>query len=421
MKKSILIGAIAALMLFAFVACDNSGATVESKVITQIEVTSEVPSLFKGEDLSASDITVVATALDGSTFTVPAADLDVDVDTEATTVKADSGEATKIGTVTYKGFSYGSTAPVTADVKAYVYTMDNIKVTGPATPATFYVVKPSTEIEFHTEFDPAAYVVTAEAIDDEDSSLVLFSRELVYSETAAESEYSVAIAKDDANLTAGAGKITFTANTAFGTVSGKDVAIICQVDRVVSATLEAKDDVKFIAGDAAATYANGTYFDVAVTYASGYSEELTSGYTIAFDNSGLVGANLPAVGAAASASATITGTTVKTNTEVVNTSANYITSYTASYKESKTVKEGEKVVKENVEIKPVWKVESLKPATFNPTFTISDNDGTMPSIAVGEKYVFTVTLTNVEAADAEPNYALLTVPCGASTTAADPE
>lgn len=419
MKKSILIGAIAALMLFAFVACDNSGATVESKIITQIEVTSEVPSLFKGEDLSESDITVVATALDGSTFTVPASDLTVVVDTDGADVKVDSGEATKIGTVAYTGYNYGSLTPVTADVEAIVYTMDNIKVTGPATPAAFYFVQPTTgaAVKFHTEYDPSLYTVTAEAIDDEDGTTVLFSRPLVYSKTAADTEYSVEIAKKTANAaTSEAGTITFEVSTAFGSVASQSVEILCQPDNVKSVTLAVKDGKKFVGGVAATTYEKAEYFDATAVYESGYTEAITDTYSIAFDQSSLTqDSKLPAAPGAATVSATYKN--VKSNVVTVTTVSDYIVSYTASYTESATVKATEKVQKDLVKFDITWASGATTPSTFKPSFTISDNDGTMPNIT--GSYVFSVVLTNTEAADATTKYALLSVPVGSVTTTKD--
>ena len=154
---------------------------------------------------------------------------------------------------------------------------------------------------------------------------------------------------------------------------------------------------------------------VKAEYVSGYSEKLTSGFSVTFDSSSLTNDNLPsATGAAATASATISGQTVKANPITVYTSANYITGYTASYQAQATVKPGEKVQKDLVTITPVWKVENK--STFTPSFTVSDSDGTMPQIASGSTYVFTVVLTNPEAADAEPGYALLTVTAGDTTT-----
>ncbi len=412
--KKVFIGVLAALMLFAFTACENgSGSALENSIITKIEVTSEAPSYFVGDAISTSDFTVVATRLDGSTFVVPASDLDL-TDNETVEGAEAVDEARTVATVAYTGYSYGTTNPVTAELKAYVYQLDQIKVEGPATPETYYIVKPDAEIEFHTEYNPASYTVTGEALDDDNE--VIYSRELVYSEETADSEYTVAAAKDDTNLTSGEGTLTFTvADALSSSAEAKEEAIICQPDRMVSAKLAANPNVKFIAGDVAANYTNSTYFNVTAEYVSGYSEKLTSGFSVTFDSSSLTNDNLPsATGAAATASATISGQTVKANPITVYTSANYITGYTASYQAQATVKPGEKVQKDLVTITPVWKVENK--STFTPSFTVSDSDGTMPQIASGSTYVFTVVLTNPEAADAEPGYALLTVTAGDTTT-----
>ena len=411
MKRTILIGVLAALMLFAFTACENNTTTgVEQLIVTKIEVTSEAPSLFSGEDFDDSALTVVATRLDGTTFDVPASDYEF----TAVTATAKEAELTKVGTVKYTGFSYDGAEP-TADVEAYVYTPDKVVVEGDV--ASYYY---TTANAATSAYDAKAYTVKLQALDT-DNTTVIYERELNYvadedsSWTAtADSEYSVTVKTPaqvaSANV-AGKGEITFT--SAIGSNLTASKTALFQLDVAQGITVAVKDDVEFIAGDTIDKTAEEANFTVTRNYLSGYTEDVDAAdFALKFTVSGSDLTTYPAAGSSVTVTATVGDFEAETT---IGTIANYIKSFTAEYTDEKTVKPGEKLVDEYVEITPVWACDEAKPADFEPTYTIS-NDATMPStVAESGSWVFTVTLTNAES-KADPAY--MTVNAGATTSPA---
>ena len=127
MKKSILIGVLAALMLFAFTACEGGTASVDyirDVYATQVTETAYLP----GETVSLSDYTFTALMYDGRTKDVAASDIVFD----SLVVPADAKETDKI-TGKYKGsdisveldFNLATVGSVTIDaddvtVKEYI-------------------------------------------------------------------------------------------------------------------------------------------------------------------------------------------------------------------------------------------------------------------------------------------------------------
>ena len=429
MKKTILVGLIASMMLFAFVACDNSSNVgLGNSVVTKIEVTSEAPSIFVGDTVAKSSLTVVGTYLDGSTFTVPESDYTFTQNAAASLTDVNSGELTAIGTVTYTGFNY-SGQPLSADVEGYVYSVDKLVVEGPDTPESYYFIYDSTAT-FTSEYNPANYTVTAQALDDEDN--VLFSRELTYvadedatATFAADStsEYKVTPAKTASNAIPGEGTLKFERNSKFANVGGSNTAsaveepIACQLDTVARITVSVKDDAEFIAGAALSTVTGTptTYFTAKSIYQSGYEADLAT-FSIAFDAAISATNELPVAGSTVTVTAT-SGTL--TATTPITTIANYITGFTASYKSGATVKPGESIVRDNVTISGItWENSTVgAPSGFTPAFTLSRND--MPStVATNGSWTYVVTLTNAEAAKEAP-YAYMTVNAGTTTTPAD--
>ncbi len=414
MKRTILIGVLAALMLFAFTACENNTTTgVEQLIVTKIEVTSEAPSLFDGEDFDDSALTVVATRLDGTTFDVPASDYEF----TAVTATAKEAELTKVGTVKYTGFSYDGAEP-TADVEAYVYTPDKVVVEGDV--ASYYY---TTANAATSAYDAKAYKVKLQALDT-DNTTVIYERELNYvadedsSWTAtADSEYSVTVKTPaqvaSANV-AGSGTVEF--KSAIGSNLTASKTALFQLDVAQGITVAVKDDVEFIAGDTIDKTAEEANFTVTRNYLSGYTEDVdASDFTLEFTVSGSGLSTYPAAGSSVTVKAKVGDFEAETT---ISTIANYIESFTAKYGTSpsyaEVVKPGDALVDEYVEITPVW-AGTTKPADFKPTYTISDN-ATMPStVAESGSWVFTVTLTNAES-KADPAY--MTVNAGATTTAA---
>ncbi len=417
MKKSILIGVLAALMLFAFTACENNATTgVEQLVVTKIEVTSEAPSLFAGEAYDEEGLTVVATRLDGTTFEVPESDYTF---TKAAKVEAKDGELTTVGSVSYDGYTYGNKVKA-ANVEAYVYTIDKLVAEGSV--ATYYFIYDSAAT-VTSDYNASAYTVTAQALDDDDN--VIYSRALNYLATEdaswtadTDSEYKVtatAPAKDEA----GSGKVKFELNGALATdnasAEAAEVNALYQLDDVESVSIALKDaETEFIVGDTIASkydMVDGTsLFTVTLNYVSGYTAD-SAAFTLAFTNASDVAQTTVPAG---SMTVTATDTVSKLKASLtVNTTDNYIKSFTATYAADATVKGGEKLLKDLVTIMPSW-AGTATPSTFEATFTVSDNDGTMPeTVADGKTWAFTVTLTNAES-KAEP--AVLVVTAGEKTT-----
>ena len=416
MKKSILIGVLAALMLFAFTACENNATTgVEQLVVTKIEVTSEAPSLFAGEAYDEEGLTVVATRLDGTTFEVPESDYTF---TKAAKVEAKDGELTTVGSVSYDGYTYGNKVKA-ANVEAYVYTIDKLVAEGSV--ATYYFIYDSAAT-VTSDYNASAYTVTAQALDDDDN--VIYSRALNYVATEdaswtadTDSEYK-ATATVTTTGAAAQGTVKFELNgdlaTSNASAEAAEVNALYQLDVAQSVSVAVKDDVEFIAGNTITADDEKANFTVTRSYISGYSEEIESDdFSLAFDVSGSALTTYPEAGSSVTVTATVEelkGTTT------VSTIANYIKSFTAEYKGSAavTVKPGEKLVDEFITINPSW-AGTVKPEDFEATYTISDN-ATMPAtVAENGSWVFTVTLTNAES-KADPAY--MTVNAGATTTPA---
>ena len=259
MKKSILIGALAALMLFAFVACDNSTATGFDQLVMSISVTG-TPTYFVGEEADLSDYTVTATTFAGSTFTVDSEDLSwASATHKAALGDEEEGSTVTVGTIKYDGLTYSE--PVTAEAKAVVYTLDKFEVVGPASAEVYYGVP---ELK---NFNYTAYKATASALDDNDA--VLYSREIANATEEAPKGYTVALTKGESETITSSTDYTGAATATFTYLEETDTAdLIIQKNYIESfevkvANAEAPVIIGAVAGDAedwitvTATYANG--------------------------------------------------------------------------------------------------------------------------------------------------------------------
>ncbi len=175
MKKSILIGVLAALMLFAFTACDNTATTGFDQAV--ISITAEgAPEYFAGDEVSPSDYTVTATRFNGETFVVSAEDLKLE-DNSTVGTPTDNGDVVTAGTIVYTGFTYLGDK-VSTGVEATAYKVDAINVVVNADQPTYY--KGSSTKNLNDD-----YTVTAYALDADKE--VLFERQLASDEFTIES------------------------------------------------------------------------------------------------------------------------------------------------------------------------------------------------------------------------------------------
>ncbi len=318
MKKSILIGVLSALMLFAFVACDNNSAAGLNSMVTGLSVTSAAPEYFVGETPSIDDYTIVATRLDGSTFTVSADEIDVDF-TATTTASEETPVA--VATAAYNGITYGDIKPVT--LTAYVYTLDQISVAGPEGLSASYYGLPTDET-----FNKAAYTVTAEAVDEADDDAVLFSR------TLSADEYAVSAAMVTSNATSGDANITFTAD--YGTSVTDVVKVMIYEDYLTDISVAAKDDVEVIIGDTPKSSSPADFFDITGTYVSGKTAPITADGTnvkISWAENALKDGKFTSAAATAQVTTTINGAAV-TRSASITPVKDYLESFTASYNRS---------------------------------------------------------------------------------------
>ena len=129
MKKSILIGALAALMLFAFVACDNS--TPVNKTIEGLEVTTTKTDYLVNQTFDPSTVSVLVRYTDGTTAPVNAS-LSVDGVTDGKLATAQQYKVTATyGYVISDGYFGQSVGEKQATGTTYinVYNIDSIAVT----------------------------------------------------------------------------------------------------------------------------------------------------------------------------------------------------------------------------------------------------------------------------------------------------
>ena len=407
MKKRVFIGVLAALMLFAFVACDsNSGATsaLEENIITGLTITSEVPTYFKGETADESSITVIATTLAGTEKALSENEVDFTLDTDVTTTSDSTGEPVSIGTVKYIGYNYSGNA-VSTEVYAYIYTMDKVAVEGPDTLEMYYY---SGNAVTSPAVNTSSYTVTGYAVDDDNKTL--YERELVYrakadGTVADDSEYTVAFPTEI--TAAGIGQLTFTAAEDFGTIAPVTCNATFMLDTVKSISLAVKDGVKIIDGmtwvptDTTADDNNigvNELFEAKEVYVSG----ATKPHTLTGTEVNLSGIGSPATFSTSgiySATATIKSgeKTFTSNSVSVTVSPKTITSFTVSYEAGKKVASGESIVADYLTISPVWEKDlAVEGWKKDGNYTIS-NGGVVPAgLAENTVYPFVVTVNGCD-------------------------
>ncbi len=265
MKKTILVGMIATLMLFAFAGCNNQPMAGVEEMVTEISITSETPSFFKGDKVEATDFTVTAKKVSGETAVVNPQYLEFDFDDTkvkdgalvGTSVSEDV--AGKIGTVRYTGATYG-TGTVSADIYAYVFTMDEITVSGSETEPYYGA---ATDVELRTD----AYTVTGIAKDDDG--------EIIYSRELTSSEYTPSVDAVASNTSFA--DVTFTAASTFQTSAAITAAekprITLLPDYIVSIVATQKEGtVAYVRGTAGEA---SNWVTLTATYRSGKENPLT--------------------------------------------------------------------------------------------------------------------------------------------------
>ena len=310
--KKVFIGVLAALMLFAFTACQNENPMAGiSDLVTKIEVTSSVNSYFDTELAAAEkDITVVATRVDGSTFTVPENQYDYE---PAETVTANDGEeAIVIGTVEYTGSTY-SNAPVSAPVYGYVYDVAALTIKAPATAETYYGI-PSDKT-----FNKSAYTLTVVSKDGEDD-------EPLYSKVLAADDYTVSFGESQT------GDVTVTFTYDAETAKTATAKIVVLEKYLESIKVSVKANVEAIIGDVAE--AANTYVDVVGVYSNGEESALSTA-TVKWDETTLSNDETGKKFTSTDAVVVVTAKGGLNNTDItvrtpIDTIADYVTEYTVT-------------------------------------------------------------------------------------------
>ena len=410
MKKSILIGALAALMLFAFVACDGSGSAsaLEENIITGLAVTSDVPTVFKGETIDEDDLTVVVTTLAGTTRTLSSDEFtfapNYSMTSEDETLKDKEDKSVSVGIVTYDGYSYTDTTGIFAVVKANVYTLDKITVSAPSTPQTYYTGWSDQKVDY------TPYTVTGTALGENDE--VLYSRALV-----AEDEYTATLSGTDS---AGKGTLTFAPVSALDSasaVASATTSVIVRTDKVDTVVLTTKSSYEVIAGTPVPTAKTELekIFDVTVNYISGKTESYpASGVEFEFTGTVAGSASTQVMPSSGSVSVKAKYSDVESNSVPVQITPNYVKTFTATYKSGKVVAAGDSVVTGNVEVSATsWAADNGTKPTGDLAFTV--HDSVMPDLEEDAVWEFMVTL------DAYPQagFVMMPVTVGAETSKAD--
>lgn len=310
--KKVFIGVLAALMLFAFTACQNENPMAGiSDLVTKIEVTSSVNSYFDTELAAAEkDITVVATRVDGSTFTVPENQYDYE---PVKSVTANDGEkALVIGNVEYTGSTY-SNAPISAPVYGYVYDVADLTIKAPATAETYYGI-PSDKT-----FNKSAYTLTVVSKDGEDD-------EPLYSKVLAADDYTVSFGESQT------GDVTVTFTYDAESTKTATAKIVVLEKYLESIKVSVKAGVEAIIGDVAE--AANTYVDVVGVYSNGEESALSTA-TVKWDETTLSNDETGKKFTSTDAVVVVTAKGGLNNTDItvrtpIDTIADYVTDYSVT-------------------------------------------------------------------------------------------
>ena len=323
--KKIMILMLSLAVLFSFAACDNENggsSSFQEMVVTSIEITAGPEKYFSGETLDAKDYTVVATRLNGETFTVEAKDLSITGTLSATS--NDDVKTEKVGTISYNGsFALSS---VTADVMASVYSLNAIDVEKTGAAKQYYTSQNATDVT------RADYVVTAYAIDSDDN--VVYSRALEADEYTINNDADTSFASGTVALTfapVASIKGTFSTNPA-GYDNTSTISVAPDTVKNISLALIDADEDDYVEAIVGATAGNPEqYVEVTYIMASGVetttkpsnAETVTYAWQTGFNDQSVFTESPVTITATYG-----TGTTAPTAMAQVKPVANYIKSFT---------------------------------------------------------------------------------------------
>ena len=355
MTKKVFIGVLTALMLFAFVACDNSSVGQDSMGMMVVSIETEsVPAVVQGQKVSLSNYEVVATRYNGDTFIVPESDLKFATDPVAMTeASADEKDAKNVSKIVYVGpyaSIYNGTGVATEEpVTAMVYAIKAITVSGPSD-ARYYQNLASDK----------------KTIDNKDASIVNQFRTSEYTVSAIyedfdEVEHTVVLSSDDyktdltdtSDDTIGAVTVTFTPKTISNFTQDTEYAdknetrIIIEKDKVTGWSV-AEKTYEYINGGNAPT-SNYAYTATA-RWESGATSELAQNALTANWTSGVSSGKFLAD--AQTAVLTLTKDGVSQNV-TYNLTAPYISKFEASATGYSPVV-GKAIDKTKITISPTW-------------------------------------------------------------------
>ena len=411
MKKSILIGALAALMLFAFVACDGSVGT-DSVSMTVVSIATEsVPEIVQGQKVSLSDYEVIATRYNGETFVVPAEDLEFATAPVAmTTASTDEDDAKDVSTIKYVGSYAGLYGEVetAAPVTALVYPIKAITVSGPDNAKYYQNLSTDNkklgdkDASIVDQFKAADYTVTAiyEDFDEVEHSVVL----------AAE-EYETNL-QDTSDDTIGGVTVKFTPKNVSGFSQDAEYAgdnekqILIVKDTITGWSAKATE-YEYIKGANAPT---GDYkYEATATWASGATSTVASTSITASWTSGVDSGKFMSNAATAVLTLTMDGSSQNINYTLTDP---YVVSFKVSA-DGYSPEVGKAIDKTKITIAPSWKDNVTGTATFTEgkgfsldTTTAPNVEGELPVVVTLDgqsKAPAQVLVLTAKAASAQPD------------------
>ena len=261
MKKCILIGVLAALMLFAFTACDT-GATTVGYIAGVKAVANGDKVYLPGETVDLADYSFTLLMADGSEASASAADFTYG---EGALVVPASGEFNP--SVSYKGGAWK------ADLDVNVGTIEEVKVDASKVVETTYYVPVNTL----TDSDPKYDEYRDDLIDLE--GVVITAKYVDENNVKGEKTISVDNKQVSAALAAWS-KGEQTVTVTYAGVASKDTYKVNVEDNLIASVKLAltNTDAKYYVGDTVstsalkmvATYVNGETKDVAAASATTY-------------------------------------------------------------------------------------------------------------------------------------------------------
>ena len=402
--KKVFIGVLAALMLFAFVACDNNAPSVEltNPVVRLYQDEDNVVEYLVNEVPTVDDFVIMAQRADGSVFQVAADDLRIISQNTAT-----AGEDATVASIAYNlGYMV---APV--NVKATVYGVEKVEAEYTGSDFdTYYVGYTSTNPEdgrlANDVFHKSQYTVTVTY--DTDQTRVLESNEYVVTTIADMATGTAKTATIIVDLNKD-GAADSDASTSTATVSN----LVIVSDPIRSLAIELAEDVngdvtEFIAGEDAGTAPTAADFKVTGTYASGKTA-VTSNVTLSYITDTLEEGDFPESG-------TFTvRATAKDNTAIF---VEQSFSVTANYVKNFTINNIAGLAPGAVVNATTQTVNWAGTPPANTTYTVVASPSAMPTDAVpGNSYKFVFTLEGHPEAD--PVVALISCVSGSGTSSTE--